>query len=204
MLLNIIFFEFMLFFSYIFFRFLAKKFNFRMKDKSFKKHIVDIFDLLIYGFIVYLFIFLKTNGFYFDFEYLFAYLCSLVLFGFLLEIPGVAKPLPELKSWNFNKLIVISILLLLTYNYAKELFVFNKRNIGLLFYLIITIIISLIMSYKKNKFKTFHPHHWQIFWFISLIIQPISFQTKILSAMYLSFFAHGVIAYSAASIIKDD
>lgn len=194
----------MLFFSYFFFRILAKKFNFRMKDKPFKKHIIDIFDLLIYGFIVYLFIFLKNNGYYFDFEYVLIYLFSLILFGFLLEIRGVAKPLPQLKSWNFNKIIVISGLFLLTYYFGKELFVLNKRNVGLLSYLIITIIISTVMSYKKNKFKTFHPHHWQIFWFISLIILPISYPTKILSAMYLSFFAHGVIAYSAASIIKDD
>ncbi len=204
MLLNIIFFEFMLFFSYIFFRILAKKLNFRMKDKIIKKHIIDIFDLLIYGFIVYLFVFLKNNGSYFDSEYIFIYLISLILFGFLLEIPGVTKPLPQLKSWNFNKFIVISILFLISYHLGGELLVLDKINIGLLSYLILTIIISLIMSYKKNKFKTFHPHHWQIFWFISLIIQPISYSTKILSAMYLSFFAHGIIAYSAASIIKDD
>ena len=203
MLLNIVFFEIMLFISYVFYRYLAGKYNLRMKSKNLDKHIIDIIDLLIYGFIVYLFNFFKNNGMYFDSEYVIIYFISLVLFGFILEIPGVATPLPELKSWNYNKLIGIVILLILTYHFGKDLLIFNKRNISLLMYLIITIIIACISSYHKNKFKTFHPHHWQIFWFISLVIIPISYPTKILSAIYLSFFSHGIISYSAASIIKD-
>lgn len=204
MLLNVVFFEIMLFISYVFYRYLAGKYNLRMKSKNLDKHIIDIIDLLLYGFIVYLFNFFKNNGTYFDSEYVIIYFISLVLFGFILEIPGVATPLPELRSWNYTKLIVITIILIITNYFGREIFILNKRNISLLTYLIITIIIACILSYNKNKFKTFHPHHWQIFWFISLIIIPVSYPTKILSAIYLSFFSHGIISYSAASIIKND
>ena len=204
MLLNIFIFEIMLFISYIFYRYIGGNYNLRMKSKNLDKHITDIIDLLIYGFIVYLFNFFKNKGIYFDSEYIIIYFISLVLFGFLLEIPGVATPLPKLTSWNYNKLIIMFLASLITYFFGKEVLSFNKRNIGLLTYLTVAIIIACIISYRKNKFKTFHPHHWQIFWFISLVIIPKSYSTKILSAIYLSFFSHGIISYSAASIIKND
>lgn len=65
-------------------------------------------------------------------------------------------------------------------------------------------VISFLLSYKKNKFKPFYPHHLQVFFIVSIFILPTNNKTKFLSAMYLSFFAHGIIAHSAASMLKNN
>ena len=204
MLLKLFIFEIMLFISYIFYRFLARQFNLRVKNKSFERHSKDIIDLLIYGFIIFIFIFFKNNANYFDKSYIIYFFISLVMFGLILEIPGVDSTVPNFKNWNSNKIVAVISLLVLTYVNGKSNFVLNKRNGGLMVYLIIFSMVTSITSYQKNKMKTFHPHHWQIFWFLSLIMVPNLLKTKILSAMYVSFFAHGIIAHSAASILKDE
>ena len=194
-------FEIMLFFSYVLFRIIADKFNLKVKNKTFKTHCKDILDLSFYGFINYLFVFFKDNGLYFDKFYVLYFFISLILFGFILEIPGVGDTVPNIKKWNSNKVIAIIFLMTLTYLNGKNIFILNKRNGALILYLILFSMITLITSYKKNRFKTFHPHHWQIFWFLSLFIIPSISKTRLLSSMFVSFFAHGIIAHSAASIL---
>lgn len=44
MLLSIIFFEIMLFISYVFYRYIAGIYNLRMKSKNLDKHLIDIID----------------------------------------------------------------------------------------------------------------------------------------------------------------
>ena len=170
MLFKVFIFELMLFFSYVFYRNLAKRYQLRVKQKDNKRHIRDIIDLSFYGLIVYLFIFFNNNGLFFDYEYILIYFVSLITFGFVLEIPGVAKPLPQIKSWNLNKLIAIILFLTLSYNCGKDILIVNPRNIALLLYFMIILIMTLITSYYKNKLQTYHPHHWQIFWFLSLVV----------------------------------
>ena len=202
--MNLFLFELMLIFSYIFYRLISHIFNLRVKKKNFCRNIIDIFDLILYGTIFYLLNFNHPLSLKFDFYYVIIFIISLVIFGFVLEIPGVDKTLPNIKSWNLNKICAIVFVLLLTYFLGKDIFVLNKRNKLILVNFFIIMVIVLLLSYKENKFKTFHPHHWQIFLLVSLIIIPNNNKTKFLSAMYLSFFAHGIIAHSAASLIKNE
>ena len=199
MILNLILFDLMLTFSYIFYRFLSKKFHLRVKSKNIKKHCFDILELIFYGSIVY---FLYNKRF-FDNQYFMIYIISLISFGFVLEVPGVDKTVPNFKLWNLNKMIAIVILIIITF-YCGKNNIINKRNLIITSFSSSIFVYYLIRSYYKNNFKTFHPHHWQIFWYLSLLFVPICFKTKFLSAMYLAFFSHGIIAHSAASILKDD
>ena len=54
MILNLVLFETMLVIGYIYYRFIANKFNFRKKEKEFDRHKKDLVDLMIYGSIIYL------------------------------------------------------------------------------------------------------------------------------------------------------
>tara|TARA_B100000161_G_scaffold261990_1_gene231134 strand:+ start:57 stop:665 length:609 start_codon:yes stop_codon:yes gene_type:complete len=200
---NFFYFELMLFCSYIFYRYLAKIFNLKRKSKTSNRHIEDIFDLLKYGIIIYLLIFLHNSSF-FNIKYILFYFVSLTIAGFILEIPGVGDTLPNIKKWNKNKFTVMVLFLTMTYLLNKGNFTFDKRNNSILFFFIIFSIITLIISYKQNKFKTLHPHHWQIFLFLSLLIKPKDVKTQILSSIFLSLYSHGIICYSAASIFKHD
>ena len=47
-------FNLMLIFSYVFYRNLANRYQLRMKNKTLQKHIIDVFDLVLYGSIFYL------------------------------------------------------------------------------------------------------------------------------------------------------
>lgn len=201
--MEILFFNLMLIASYVLFRKCGSIFNFRMKNKSNKKHLFDIFDLLLYGTIVYLIIFFK-NKIKFKTSYFTTFIISLLSFGFILKIPGVGEPLPNIKKWNKNKIIVSSLFAILIYYLNKENKILTNQNIFFMKIIFIYIIIALIISYKKNKLKTFHPHHWQIFWVLSLLVVPNNLKTQLLSSILLSMFAHGIICYSAASIIKHD
>ena len=197
-------FNLMLIFSYVFYINLANRYQLRKKDKTLKKHIIDIFDLVLYGTIFYLLVFCNPSSLPFDKYYMITFIISLTIFGFVLEIPGVDNTVPNIKSWNKNKLITILLTIIFTIILGKDISILSKRNI--LFFLNTLIILTLacFLSYNKNKFKTFHPHHWQIFLLVSIIIIPNNNKTKFLSAMYLSFFAHGIIAHSAASLIKNE
>ena len=197
-------FNLMLIFSYVFYRNLANKFQLRIKNKTLQKHIFDISDLILYGSIFYLLVFNNSSALSFDIYYAITFIISLAIFGFVLEIPGVDKTVPNIKSWNKNKFIAIILTIIFTIVLGKDIFVLNKRNILIFLNSSIILTLACFLSYDKNKFKTFHPHHWQIFLLVSLIIIPNNNKTKFLSAMYLSFFAHGIIAHSAASLIKNE
>lgn len=197
-------FNLMLIFSYVFYRNLANKFQLRIKNKTLQKHIFDISDLILYGSIFYLLVFNNPLALPFDIYYAITFIISLAIFGFILEIPGVDKTVPNIKSWNINKFIAIIFTIIFTIVLGKDIFVLSKRNILIFLNTLIILILACFLSYNKNKFKTFHPHHWQIFLLVSLIIIPNNNKTKFLSAMYLSFFAHGIIAHSAASLIKNE
>lgn len=197
-------FNLMLIFSYVFYTNLANKYRLRIKDKTLKKHIFDISDLILYGSIFYLLVFNNSSALSFDIYYAITFIISLAIFGFVLEIPGVDKTVPNIKSWNKNKFIAIIFTIIFTIVLGKDIFVLNKRNILIFLNSSIILILACFLSYNKNKFKTFHPHHWQIFLLVSIIIIPNNNKTKFLSAMYLSFFAHGIIAHSAASLIKNE
>ncbi len=197
-------FNLMLIFSYVFYRNLADKYRLRIKDKTLQKHIFDISDLILYGSIFYLLVFTNPSALPFDIYYAITFIISLAIFGFVLQIPGVDKTVPNIKSWNKNKFIAIILTIIFTMVLGKDIFVLNKRNILIYLNSIIILILACFLSYNKNKFKTFHPHHWQIFLLVSIIIIPNNNKTKFLSAMYLSFFAHGIIAHSAASLIKNE
>ena len=197
-------FNLMLIFSYVFYRNLANKFQLRIKNKTLQKHIFDISDLILYGSIFYLLVFNNPSALPFDIYYAITFIISLAIFGFILEIPGVDKTVPNIKSWNINKFIAIIFTIIFTIVLGKDIFVLSKRNILIFLNTLIILILACFLSYNKNKFKTFHPHHWQIFLLVSLIIIPNNNKTKFLSAMYLSFFAHGIIAHSAASLIKNE
>jgi hypothetical protein len=194
----------MLIFSYVFYRNLADKYRLRIKDKTLQKHIFDISDLILYGSIFYLLVFTNPSALPFDIYYAITFIISLAIFGFVLQIPGVDKTVPNIKSWNKNKFIAIILTIIFTIILGKDIFVLNKRNILIYLNSLIILILACFLSYNKNKFKTFHPHHWQIFLLVSIIIIPNNNKTKFLSAMYLSFFAHGIIAHSAASLIKNE
>lgn len=197
-------FNLMLIFSYVFYRNLADKYRLRIKDKTLQKHIFDISDLILYGSIFYLLVFTNPSALPFDIYYAITFIISLAIFGFVLQIPGVDKTVPNIKSWNKNKFIAIILTIIFTIILGKDIFVLNKRNILIYLNSLIILILACFLSYNKNKFKTFHPHHWQIFLLVSIIIIPNNNKTKFLSAMYLSFFAHGIIAHSAASLIKNE
>ena len=197
-------FNLMLIFSYVFYRNLANKFQLRIKNKTLQKHIFDISDLILYGSIFYLLVFNNPSALPFDIYYAITFIISLAIFGFILEIPGVDKTVPNIKSWNINKFIAIIFTIIFTIVLGKDIFVLSKRNILIFLNTLIILTLACFLSYDKNKFKTFHPHHWQIFLLVSLIIIPNNNKTKFLSAMYLSFFAHGIIAHSAASLIKNE
>ena len=200
---KIFYFEFMLFISYIFYRIIANIFNLKRKDKSKLRHIKDIIDLLKYGSIIYLFVFINNQTF-FDLNYALLYMISLIICGFTLQIPGVGETFPNIKKWNKNKLFMIIILLTMTYVLNKGNFIFDKRNNTILSFFIIYSMVTILIAYKKNNLKTIHPHHWQVFWVLSFLIIPKDLKTQMLSSIYLSMFAHGIICYSAASLIKDD
>lgn len=202
--MNLFLFELMLIFSYVFYRLISHIFNLRVKKKNFCRNIIDIFDLILYGTIFYLLNFNHPLSLKFDFYYVIIFIISLVIFGFVLEIPGVDKTVPNIKSWNKNKFIAIIFTIVFTIVLGKDIFVLSKRNILIFLNTLIILALACFLSYNKNKFKTFHPHHWQIFLLVSLIIIPNNNKTKFLSAMYLSFFAHGIIAHSAASLIKNE
>ena len=197
-------FNLMLIFSYVFYRNLANKFQLRIKNKTLQKHIFDISDLILYGSIFYLLVFNNPSALPFDIYYAITFIISLAIFGFILEIPGVDKTVPNIKSWNINKFIAIIFTIIFTIVLGKDIFVLSKRNILIFLNTLIILTLACFLSYNKNKFKTFHPHHWQIFLLVSIIIIPNNNKTKFLSAMYLSFFAHGIIAHSAASLIKNE
>ena len=203
MVKKILYFEIMLFLSYIFYRMLSKKFKLRVKVKDTNKHIKDIIDLLLYGLIIFLFVFYQNNSTYFDLKYVILFIISLVLFGLLLEIPGAGDTIPNFKNWKPIKFIGMIILIVTSFYCGTECLVLNQRNINLVLLMITILLIKFITKYKKNIKLVFHPHHWQIFGFLSLFVIPNNFNTKVLSAIYLSFFAHGIIAHSAASIFKD-
>lgn len=197
-------FNLMLIFSYVFYRNLANRYQLRMKNKTLQKHIIDVFDLVLYGSIFYLLVFNYPSALPFDIYYAITFIISLAIFGFILEIPGVDKTVPNIKSWNINKFIAIIFTIIFTIVLGKDIFVLSKRNILIFLNTLIILTLACFLSYNKNKFKTFHPHHWQIFLLVSIIIIPNNNKTKFLSAIYLSFFAHGIIAHSAASLIKNE
>ena len=201
--MEILLFHLMLILSYVLFRKFGLTFNFRMKNKSNQRHINDIIELLLYGSIIYLVIFRK-NKIKFDCIYFITFLISLISFSFILKIPGVGDPLPNIKKWNKNKIIVSTLFACFIWYLNKGNNILTKQNLFFMKLIFLFLIIALIISYKKNRLKTFHPHHWQIFWFLSLLIIPKDNKTKLLSSIFLSMFAHGIICYSAASIINDD
>jgi hypothetical protein len=204
MFLKFIIFEIMLFFSYVLFRNISKCYKLRVKEKDFNRHLVDIFDLLFYGLVFYLIVFYQKNEQYFDIKYILLYYFCIISFGFLLEIPGVGDTVPNIKKWNLNKILSMILLIFVTIFCSKEAVFFNKINILMTILIGIILLVKFISNYNKNKLKSFHPHHWQVFWFLSLFISPYTVKSKFLSALYLSFFSHGVIAHSAASMFKDD
>ena len=193
----------MLISSYVLFRKFGLTFNFRMKEKSNDKHFFDIIELLLYGTFTYMIIFFK-NKIKFDCIYFITFLISLISFSFILKIPGVGDPLPNIKKWNKNKIIVSTLFACFIWYLNKGNNIITKKNIFFMKIIFTYLIIALIISYRKNKLKTFHPHHWQIFWFLSLLIIPKDNKTKLLSSIFLSMFVHGVTCYSAASIINHD
>ena len=203
MFLNMLLFEIMLFFSYVLFRNISQCYKLRVKVKNSNKHLKDIFDLLFYGLIFYLAVF-YNNSHYFNFGYALLFYFSIISFGFLLEIPGVGDTLPNIKTWNLNKILSMFLLLIITIYCSKENIRFSSINILITIFTSIILIIKFIINYKKNKLKSFHPHHWQVFWFLGLFISPYTVRSRFLSALYLSFFSHGIIAHSAASMFKDN
>jgi hypothetical protein len=200
---KILYFEILLFFSYIFYRILSKKFKLRVKVKDINRHTKDIIDLLLYGLIIFLLVFYQNNGTQFDLNYVILFITSLVLFGLLLEIPGAGDTVPNFKNWGPTKFIGMIILIITSLYYGTECLVLNQKNINLILLMITILLIKFIIKYKENTKLIFHPHHWQIFGFLSLFVIPNNINTKVLSAIYLSFFAHGIIAHSAASIFKN-
>ena len=206
--MQIIFFIGMLIISYFLFRSFGSKrnkldlFHFRMRDKSNEKHLIDILELLFYGVTIYKTIFYE-NILMFDSYYIITFFISLISFGILLKIPGVGETVPNISKWNSNKILITILFILLSFYLNKGNNIFSSQNILFFKLLAVYLSIILVISYKKDKFKTFHPHHWQIFWFLSLLIKPINLKTKILSAIFLSMFSHGIICYSASSIISD-
>uniref|UniRef100_A0A6C0IT61 Uncharacterized protein n=1 Tax=viral metagenome TaxID=1070528 RepID=A0A6C0IT61_9ZZZZ len=200
---KILYFEILLFFSYIFYRILSKKFKLRVKAKDINRHTKDIIDLLLYGLIIFLLVFYQNNGTQFDLKYVLLFIISLVLFGLLLEIPGVGDTVPNFKSWRPTKFIGMIILIIISFYCGTECLVLNNRNINLILIMLSILLVKFVTKYKKNIKLIFHPHHWQIFGFLSLFVIPNNINTKVLSAIYLSFFAHGIIAHSAASIFKN-
>lgn len=194
----------MLFFSYILFRNISNCYKLRVKEKDFNRHLVDIFDLLFYGLVFYLLVFYQKNQQHFDIKYVLLYYFCIISFGFLLEIPGVGDTIPNIKKWNLNKILSMILLVIVTIFCSKEAIIFSKINILMAIVTIMITFIKFITKIKTNKLKSFHPHHWQVFWFLGLFISPHTIRSKFLSALYLSFFSHGVIAHSAASMFKDD
>ena len=203
MFLKLIFFEIMLFFSYVLFRNISNCYKLRVKEKDFKRHLIDVFDLLFYGLVIYLLVFYQKNEIYFDFKYVLLYYFCIISFGFLLEIPGVGDTVPNIRKWNLNKILSMILLVIITIFCCKEAVVFNSYNLLMSIIIGVTLLFKFIANYKKNNLGTFHPHHWQVFWFLSLFISPHTVKSKFLSALFLSFFSHGIIAHSAASMFKD-
>ena len=193
----------MLSISYLFFRTLAKKFNFNMREKTYDKHFQDTLDLIVYGSVVYFFNFLN-NKISIDFSYIITFYISLLLFGFFLKIPGVGETVPNIRKWNKNKIIFTLLFTILVFYLNNNNKIFSNQNKIFLFSLFLYLLTLFFKLYKKDKYKTFHPHHWQIFWFLSLLIKPNDIKTKILSSIFLSMFSHGIICYSAAPIYKDE
>jgi len=200
---KILYFEIMLFLSYIFYRILSNKIKLRVQVKDINRHIKDIIELLSYGLIIFLIVFYQNNGTQFDLNYVILFITSLILFGLLLEIPGAGDTVPNFKNWAPIKFIGMIILIVTSFYCGTECLVLNQRNINLVLLMITILLINFIIKYKENIKLVFHPHHWQIFGFLSLFVIPNNINTKVLSAIYLSFFAHGIIAHSAASIFKN-
>ena len=183
---KILYFEILLFFSYIFYRILSKKFKLRVKVKDINRHTKDIIDLLLYGLIIFLLVFYQNNGTQFDLNYVILFIT-----------------VPNFKNWGPTKFIGMIILIITSLYYGTECLVLNQKNINLILLMITILLLKFIIKYKENTKLIFHPHHWQIFGFLSLFVIPNNINTKVLSAIYLSFFAHGIIAHSAASIFKN-
>ena len=206
MILNLVLFELMLVIGYVYYRFVANKFNFRKKDKRYKQHLKDIVDLLIYGSIIFL---LNKNSFInpvVAIIYFVMFFVNLYVVGYILEIPTLAVPVTKVNEWSKRKISLIILLTIFTIYSTKDLYVLNKRNIALITFLA-TFAISTSYRYylnKRNKRKQkFHPHHWQIFWYLALFVAPYDLLSIFISNFFLSMFAHGIISYSAASILED-
>lgn len=206
MILNLVLFELMLVIGYVYYRFVANKFNFRKKDKRYKQHLKDIVDLLIYGSIIFL---LNKNSFVnpvVAIIYFVMFFVNLYVVGYILEIPTLAVPVTKVNEWSKRKISLIILLTIFTIYSTKDLYVLNQRNIALITFLA-TFAISTSFRYylnKKNKRKQkFHPHHWQIFWYLALFVAPYDLLSIFISNFFLSMFAHGIISYSAASILED-
>lgn len=206
MILNLVLFELMLIIGYIYYRFIAKKFNFRKKDKKFKQHLKDIVDLLIYGSIIFL---LNQNSNIdpiIGIIYFVMFFVNLYVVGYILEVPSLAVPVTRINEWSKRKISSIILLTIFTIYSTKDLYVLNERNIALLTFLGTFAIATSYRYYlnRKNKKKQkFHPHHWQIFWYLALFVAPYDLLSMFISNFFLSMFAHGIISYSAASILED-
>lgn len=206
MILNLVLFELMLIIGYVYYRFIAQKFNFRKKDKKYNQHIKDLVDLLIYGSIIFI---LNKNS-YIDpvksIIYFIMFFVNLYLVGFILEVPSIAVPITKINKWSKKKISLIILLTVFTIYSTKNLYEFNQRNIALLTFLgsfIIATSYRYFVNKKNKKKQSFHPHHWQIFWYLALFIAPYDLLTMFISNFFLSMFAHGIISYSAASILED-
>mgnify|MGYP001270517144 CR=1 FL=1 len=171
--------------------------------KTNSRHYQDIFDLIKYSSVVYFFN-LLNNNISFDFTYIITFITSLILFGFFLKIPGVGETIPNIKNWNINKFIFTILFIILVCYLNSDNKIFSNQNKVFLLILSIYLLNLFFKIYRKDKNRIFHPHHWQIFWFLSLLIKPNDIKSKLLSSIFLSMFSHGIICYSAASIINDE